>query len=89
MAHICFPSVVNKGYAPEGYSLCSVCVLENAMKEYNPTDLNKAVRRQVATWFPDEKENILQKWELKRTFLVSSILFPDDLEVSFVVSLTR
>lgn len=76
--NICFPSVVNKGYAPDGYSLCSVTVLSKAMETYKdrPDDLDDAVRRQLTTWFPDIKNDILDEWEIKKIFYVStSFLF--------------
>jgi phytoene dehydrogenase-like protein len=71
--NVCFPSVVNKGYAPDGYSLCSVTVLSKAMDIYKdrPEELDRAVRRQLGTWFQDRKDDILDKWELKKIFYVS------------------
>jgi phytoene dehydrogenase-like protein len=71
--NVCFPSVVNDGYAPEGYGLCSVTVLSKAMEIYKdrPDDLDQAVRRQLGTWFRDQRSDILDKWELKKIFFVS------------------
>jgi phytoene dehydrogenase-like protein len=73
--NICFPSVVNDGYAPNGYSLCSVTVLSKAMEMYkdSPEDLDKAVRRQLSTWFEDQADDIKKKWELKKIFYVSTV----------------
>ncbi|KAL3922050.1 MAG: hypothetical protein SGILL_002415 [Bacillariaceae sp.] len=70
--NICFPSVVNEGYAPEGYSLCSVTVLSPAMNIYKdkPEALDKAVRKQLATWFEDQADDINEKWELKKIFYI-------------------
>lgn len=68
--NVCFPSVVAKGYAPDGYHLCSVTVLQPAMDLYqgNEDELDAAVRRQLATWFPTFKDDILNAWELKRVY---------------------
>jgi len=70
--NVCFPSVVNEGYAPEGYNLCSVTVLSDAMYRYrdSPDQLDRAVRRQLGTWFADQKNDIKEKWELKKIFYV-------------------
>ncbi len=70
--NVCFPSVVNEGYAPDGYNLCSVTILSDAMKRYmdKPDELDKAVRRQLATWFTDQESDILEKWDLKKIFYV-------------------
>jgi phytoene dehydrogenase-like protein len=79
--NVCFPSVVNEGYAPEGYSLCSVTVLGKAMELFKdrPTDLDSVVRNQLATWFMDQADDIKKKWELKKIFYVS-----EDMLVVFV-----
>lgn len=70
--NVCFPSVVNKGYAPEGKSLCSVTVLKNAMDAYKgrEKELDTAVRQQLGTWFPDMKDGIANKWQLKRIYSI-------------------
>lgn len=72
--NVCFPSVVNEGYAPEGYGLCSATVLGKAMELYKdrPDDLDQAVRRQLGTWFRDQRSEILDEWELKKIFFVST-----------------
>jgi phytoene dehydrogenase-like protein len=72
--NICFPSAVNKGYAPEGSSLCSVTVLEAAMEHYvgNEEKLEAAVRAQLGKWFPEQKRDILEKWQLKAIYDVGS-----------------
>lgn len=74
--NVCFPSVVNDGYAPKGYNLCSVTVLGKAMDIYKdrPEDLDQAVRRQLGTWFREQRSDILEKWELKKIFYVSVAL---------------
>jgi phytoene dehydrogenase-like protein len=70
--NICFPSVVNKSYAPSGKSLCSVTVLEAAMEFYKdqPDELDRAVRAQLVTWFPDFREEIEQTWKLQRIYTI-------------------
>ena len=75
--NICFPSVVNTGYAPEGYNLCSVTVLNKAMEIYKnrPEELDAAVRHQLGTWFPDIKKDIREEWELKKIFYVRPQLY--------------
>jgi phytoene dehydrogenase-like protein len=72
--NVCFPSVVNEGYAPEGYSLCSVTVLKDAMELYEgkPDELDSAVRRQLGTWFRDQRSEIMDDWELKKIYFVST-----------------
>ena len=74
--NVCFPSVVNKGYAPEGHSLCSVTILGKAMEAFKgrPGDLDKAVRRQLGTWFQERASDIKEKWELKKIYFVSEKL---------------
>eukprot|EP00536_Pseudo-nitzschia_multiseries_P002551 jgi/Psemu1/183754/e_gw1.34.36.1 len=71
--NVCFPSVVNEGYAPEGYNLCSVTILSDAMNRYmdKPDELDQAVRRQLGTWFVDQQSDIMDKWDLKQIFYVS------------------
>lgn len=70
--NVCFPSVVNEGYAPEGYNLCSVTVLTDAMKLYEgkPDELDTAVRRQLGTWFREQRSAILNEWELKKIYFI-------------------
>lgn len=82
--NVIFPSVVSKGYAPEGYSLCSVTVLEKAMNAYDLTELDLAVRKQLANWFPDKESDILTEWQLKKTYLVSKMTLIYALQVSDV-----
>jgi phytoene dehydrogenase-like protein len=74
--NVCFPSVVNKGYAPEGYNLCSVTVLGPAMEAFKnkPDELDQAVRRQLGTWFRESRSEILEEWELKKIFFVSYLV---------------
>ena len=71
--NVCFPSVVNKGYAPEGSGLCSVTVLKEAMDIFEgreKSDLDAAVRQQLGTWFPDFKDDILNQWKLERIYKI-------------------
>jgi phytoene dehydrogenase-like protein len=72
--NVCFPSVVNEGYAPEGYNLCSVTVLGDAMKFYEgkPDELDTAVRRQLGSWFREQRSEILSDWDLKKIYFVSA-----------------
>ena len=72
--NVCFPSVVNDGYAPDGYNLCSVTILSDAMDRYmdKPDELDQAVRRQLGTWFTDQQSDIMEKWDLKKIFYVRS-----------------
>jgi len=74
MNNCCFPSNVNEGYAPEGKGLCSVTVLKTVMDQYyangksnmsSDNKLDKAVRNQLATWFPEQGTDISQNWVLK------------------------
>ena len=70
--NVCFPSVVNDGYAPDGFNLCSVTILSDAMDFYmgKPDELDQAVRRQLGTWFTDQQSDIMEKWDLKKIFYV-------------------
>jgi len=70
--NVCFPSVVNEGYAPAGKQLCSVTVLEDAMRFYEGSeqDLDAVVRQQLSSWFPTFKDDILERWELKRIYFI-------------------
>jgi|UPI000581A5C1 phytoene dehydrogenase-like protein len=65
--NICFPSVVTDGYAPNGSNLCSVTILADAMAYYHEKEdeLDAVVRSQLAKFFPEQKENILARWDLK------------------------
>lgn len=70
--NVCFPSMVNDGYAPEGFNLCSVTVLSDAMNRYmdKPEELDQAVRRQLATWFTDQSSEIMEEWDLKKIYYI-------------------
>jgi phytoene dehydrogenase-like protein len=70
--NVCFPSVVNDGYAPDGYNLCCVTVLGDAMKLYDgrPNELDSAVRRQLGTWFREDRSAILNDWNLKKIYFI-------------------
>ncbi|KAL7560721.1 hypothetical protein ACA910_020998 [Epithemia clementina (nom. ined.)] len=70
--NVCFPSSVASGYAPPGYSLCSVTVLKDAMDQYQGKDaeLDSAVRKQLGTWFPAYQEAIQNTWELKAIYRI-------------------
>ena len=59
--NVCFPSVVQRSYAPDGYELCSVSILENALSEHggDHASLDAAVRKQLSTWFPEYGKDIM------------------------------
>jgi len=74
--NICFPSVVQDSYSPEGFELCSVSVLESALGSTEDgidcEALDEAVRRQLAGWFPDFAADILDKsvWVNKGAYCI-------------------
>ena len=59
--NVCFPTIVQPRYAPKGYALCCVSILEKALNEYNDDHeaLDVDIRKQLATWFPDHAKNIV------------------------------
>ena len=74
--NICFPSVVQKSYAPNGYELCCVSLLECAIAEHdgNQATIDIAVRKQLSMWFPDFASDIIDdfKWVTKAFYLISN-----------------
>ncbi|KAL3805303.1 hypothetical protein HJC23_009010 [Cyclotella cryptica] len=72
--NICFPSVVQKTYAPQGYELCSVSILEKAMHDYDGdyAALDRDVRRQLAVWFPDCAADVMDEsvWVQKGLYVI-------------------
>ena len=64
--NVCFPSVVQRSYAPDGYELCSVSILQKALDAYDGdvVSLDAAVRKQLSSWFPECAEAIMDesKW---------------------------
>lgn len=68
----CFPSVVRDSYSPSGSNLCSVTILKDAMESFagRDEDLDAAVRKQLSTWFPDQKDDILNKWKLEQIYKI-------------------
>jgi phytoene dehydrogenase-like protein len=69
--NVCFPSAVSKGYAPEGYGLCSVTILEKAceyFKEKPQEELDRAVRKQLKEWFDDK--SIISDWILQGCYFI-------------------
>jgi phytoene dehydrogenase-like protein len=72
--NVCFPSVVQSSYAPNGFELCSISILEKALNEYNGNyeALDIDVRRQLASWFPEHASNILDPsiWVQKETYAI-------------------
>ena len=72
--NICFPSVVNPSYAPPGYSLCSVTVLESAMNAFDGDEvaLDEAVRKELGQWFPERRLEIMEQWDLKGIYNIKN-----------------
>lgn len=74
--NICFPSIVHRSYAPDGYELCCVSLLENAIAEHdgNQASLDIAVRKQLSMWFPDFSSDISDesRWVTKGFYLISN-----------------
>eukprot|EP00985_Skeletonema_marinoi_P011241 scaffold5328_cov198-Skeletonema_marinoi.AAC.5 len=74
--NICFPSIVHKSYAPDGYELCCVSLLENAISEHDEdqASLDMAVRKQLSAWFPGFASDIIDesKWVTKGFYLISN-----------------
>ena len=72
--NVCFPSAVNSGYAPTGNHLCSVSVSENVMEHYKnkEDELDTAIRKQLGEWFPKQKEDIIERWNLKRVYQINN-----------------
>jgi len=64
--NVCFPTAVHAGFAPPRKGLCSVCILEGAMELYRgeEDELDRAIRNQLASWFPDYQCNIRDNWKL-------------------------
>ena len=54
--NLCFPSIVQPSYAPDGYDLISVSIVDS--KWQNNSVLNKYVEKDLANWFEiDSKKN--------------------------------
>ena len=74
--NVCFPSVVQKSYAPDGYELCSVSILEMALSEHagDHNSLDSSVRKQLSTWFPDYEKDIMDhtKWIKKGVYTINN-----------------
>ena len=74
--NVCFPSIVQREYAPDGYELCSVSVLENALSEHagDHDALDASVRKQLSTWFPEYTEDIMDesKWVQKGVYVIKN-----------------
>ena len=72
--NVCFPSTVQRSYAPKGYELCSVTILESAMNQYDRDyeALDADVRRQLAIWFSDSANDIMDKsiWIQKGLYII-------------------
>ena len=74
--NICFPSIVQTEYAPEGYELCSVSILEQALSDHDGdhASLDSSVRKHLSTWFPDHTEDIMdeKKWVQKGIYIINN-----------------
>ena len=72
----CFPSVVQRDYAPEGYELCSVSILEQALSDHDGdhASLDTSVRKHLSTWFPDHANDIMdeKKWVQKGIYIINN-----------------
>ena len=71
---VSFLDRINESYAPEGCGLCSVSIPESYMREYNGNEegLDKLVRKQLSTWWPEYKDDITcnEKWNLEKTYYI-------------------
>lgn len=72
--NVCFPSVVSQKYTPSGIGLCSVTILKGAMSlfEGKDSELDSTVRKQLSTWFPDHRDNIMNNWKLERIYKIEN-----------------
>jgi phytoene dehydrogenase-like protein len=72
--HLCVPSRVAPGYAPEGRELVSVSVLDGDGSREPGEDLEGRVRDQLAGWFGPG----VRGWRLLRSWRVEEALPPQD-----------
>lgn len=72
--NICFPSVVNPSYAPDGYHLCSVAIDGGIMSKYEGQDdqLDQVIRQKLGEYFPDSQNDIESDWELLRIYRINN-----------------
>ena len=74
--NVCFPSRVHRDHAPDGYELCCVSILEDALEKHgNDLDsLDVSVRVQLATWFPEYASDILDEaeWVRKGSYVIDN-----------------
>ena len=70
--NVCFPSSVHANVAPQGYGLCSVCILGGTIDAYkgNEEELDQAVREQLGSWFPNFQDAIRSSWQLKQIYYI-------------------
>lgn len=71
--NICFPSQVSSAYAPEGKSLISVTVVPQPKDDENSftdEELESATRKQLGTWFKDNTDVDVSKWDLLRIYRI-------------------
>ena len=71
-----FPSRLHEDHAPDGYELCCVSILENALAEHGNDvySIDVAVRRQLGTWFPEYARDILDEagWVRKGFYVIDN-----------------
>lgn len=70
--NVCFPSVVNPTYAPNGFHLCSVAIDDAMVMRYegNEEKIDQTIRQCLGEYFPEYKDDIESKWELLRTYRI-------------------
>ncbi|KAL3789655.1 hypothetical protein ACHAW5_002372 [Stephanodiscus triporus] len=77
--NVCFQSRVQGGYAPRGHELCSVLILENALNEHgrDVDSIDRSVRTQLATWFPEYARDIVDGSRPSRRTIVAIAVASD------------
>ena len=75
--NVCFPSVVQREYAPTGWELCSVTVLEQALAAHGGdlASLEAAVRGQLAAWLLERARDDVRdpsRWVHKGTYVIDA-----------------
>mmetsp|Transcript_13258 Transcript_13258/g.24879 ORF Transcript_13258/g.24879 Transcript_13258/m.24879 type:complete len:536 (+) Transcript_13258:52-1659(+) len=69
---VSFLHVVNESYAPANCGICSVSIPSEYMEQYigprRTEELDKVVRDQLASWWPDYDHDIRFKWKLEQLY---------------------
>lgn len=83
--------MISTSYAPEGYNLCSVALLQSTMEKYRgkEDDLDNDVRTQLANWFGDFSADIMLNWERKGDLYEITGAQPSQLGGPFPASVHR